>query len=193
MPDDPRLTRYATAPDLRLTRHAQRSGAVVGAPPTSVEYGLPGARDEVRAYAGRIDAAWTAFQTQDLAPWLASLPRDTTGKIMLASGQRATLDMIRDRRTAFAAYKTQIDTFDITGPSPSQAWQRLQLFEDDYKDSREQFSKMSGKPLASPGGKPLEQPGGVPSGGIPWGGILAVGGALAVAWGLSSVVRIAKG
>lgn len=191
MPDDPRLTRYATAPDLRLTRHA--SAAVVGAPPAIVEWGLPGARDEVRAYAARIDAAWTAFQTMDVNPWLASLPRDSAGKLVLTSDQRTMLDTLRDRRTEFAAYKAQIDTFDITGPTPAQAWQRLQLFEDEYKDSREKFSKLIGKPLASPGGKPLEQPGGVPAGGIPWGGILAVGGALAVAWGLSSVVRITKG
>lgn len=42
---------------------------VVGAPPITVEAGLPASRDEVRAYADRIAAAWQSFVAVDVQPW----------------------------------------------------------------------------------------------------------------------------
>ncbi len=209
MPRDLRLTRYDAPEDLRLTRFApspvdarRTSGAVVGAPPFVVSWGMPGARDEVYAYGQRVAAAWEEFWSKDFGPWsgLAFSGSGTVIGDVLGGGAdaKASADAIakitNDRR-AFEAFRADVlepTKAGVFGPSPSEAWQSLQLFEATLRSDVALFAKVSGrKPIGAPPAT-LEDPGGKPREGIPWGGILAVGGAIAVAWGLSSAVRLAK-
>lgn len=196
---DLRLTRFASPDDLRLTRFdAPKGGAVVGAPPFDVSHNLPGSFDEVYAYWERIDAAWQQFWTKDFGPW-SGLTFTTGGTVIgdvLGGGADAkasaeAITKITNDRRKFTAYRT--DVLDPTfGPTSSAAWQELQLFDETLRADVQLFAKVSGrKPVWTPPAT-LEDPGGKPREGIPWGGILTVGGAIALAWGLSSVVRLSK-
>lgn len=151
--------------------------ASVGAPPTVVELGLPGSRDEVRAYATRIEHAWVEFWDVDVRPWSKADWVTSSGTVVgdvigggtpeeqaKAKAEIALFaKMVADRR-AFEAYQDKIESFDLLGPTPSQAWERLQVFEDDLKQDRAALEKMKGSPLASRPPGALELPGGVKQG-----------------------------
>jgi hypothetical protein len=161
-------------------------GASVGAPPVVVEAGLPGARDEVRAYGYRISEAWHRFWDMDVVPWAASVgfgdvtvvPPGT--KIIGTSmgGDPATaaafkanaelLDRFVNDRRAFDAYYDDLSSFSISGPSPSEAWQVLQLYENRLTDDRAALAERKGAPLKSADPGPLETPGGVKQGLSMW-------------------------
>jgi hypothetical protein len=191
---------------------------VVGAPPLIVESGAPGARDEVKAYADRITAAWQSFFDVDVHPWAigvglvgaTGLPKeieDEWGEQLAGfvavdpstnspaptkktkKDQALYFAKVRADRLAFDSYRGDILSFDLSGPGPSQAWQRLQLFEKTLHADRAAFQATTGIAPKSDVPEQLEEPGGVKREGYMGKIVLAVG-ILAGAWALSSVARV---
>ncbi|MEY5061718.1 MAG: hypothetical protein RIS45_1639 [Planctomycetota bacterium] len=157
----------------------------VGAPPAIVEAGLPGARDEVRAYATRIADKWAAFWDEDVSSWSKANKvanyKEAFDLIDRGLGSESDLDLddeelkekkrlvgiyesLSDKRKSFDDYREKISSFSLTGPSPSEAWQTLQTHEDALNESREALEKETGEPLKSKKPAPLEVAGGVKQG-----------------------------
>lgn len=148
--------------------------ASLGAPPTSVEYSLPGAHEDVSAYADRIEQAWSDFWDRDVRPWSKNewiTPSGTVIGDVLPTGtpdqqakQKADLalfqKMVSDRQT-FEKYKDEKTWYSFLGPTTSAAWQRFQLFEQDLNNDRDALALTTGKPLVSPKPGQLEAPGGL--------------------------------
>ena len=83
---------------------------------------------------------------------------------LAAQKKRAELfDAMLKHRAAFEAYRESISGFDVSGPSPSQAWQRLQTFESTLKGDRAKLAALGGKVTSEEPGQ-LEAPGGVQQG-----------------------------
>lgn len=153
----------------------------IGAPPVLVEAGAPGAREEVRAYAERIRQAWAAFWSADVRPWaqkhfdidpavdidptkivLGDVLGSDPAKVAAQKKRIALFDRLVKDRNAFEVYRQALQGFDIGGPSPSQAWQALQLHEAALKADRASLAS-DGQKLTTPD-VVLEEPGGVEGG-----------------------------
>lgn len=174
---------------------------VVGAPPLVVAAGGPGARDEVRAYAARVDAQiqkmdpivndWWFEREGETAPWTDA-------------ENQFNIDW-PNFKIEFARWKGDIETFNVFGPSPAQAWEKTQIFENRLEDLRKRFAELAKttpdiKAPDAPGS--LEPPGGAPSGilndepssgGFPWTGVLVVAGIFGVGFALSGAGRLVHG
>lgn len=155
---------------------------VIGAAPTSVSMGLPGAHDEVRAYAERIRMAWDAFWNADFVPWakqngfgdIAGAPPTPGGKVIgdvlgsdpakVAEQKKkiALFDTIVNDRNAFMrAYDDAQSATLVTGDSASSIWQALFLKgETALKNDRQAMVRL-GWSFTSPEPGALESQGGV--------------------------------
>lgn len=174
---------------------------VVGAPPVSVSWGLPGARDEVRAYVARVDAAADLMQGR-FADWTAE---KKGGGVALTDDEIKYLADWPSFYARWKAWTVQLDSFDPTGPSPSEAWQKTEVFEKELESLRVRFAALTTAtttkappppgPLEDPGGikqpGPLEALTGVDANAIPWTGILIVGGIIGGGLVLASVMKAA--
>lgn len=129
------------------------SPVAIGEAPFVVSAGLPGAREEVRAFANRIAAAWQDFLVTDFASAFYDGTKHTPSQLAL-------MNAIRAHHAEFEAYRAKISTFDLAGPSPSEAWQALIVFETQLRTDRANFGAAI-KPLASKAPPPLENEGGV--------------------------------
>lgn len=154
----------------------------LGAPPAVVEAGAPGAREEVRAYAERIRQAWALFWDVDVRPWVkkyfgedpgTGMPSGTVigdvlgsdpAKVAAQKQRIALFSKINADRAAFEAYRAELATFSISGPSPSQAWQALQIAEDVLKKDRAALGATGEVKLSSAEPGALEKPGGLDQG-----------------------------
>lgn len=132
-----------------------RSQAVVGAAPAVVSAGAPGAREEVRAYASRIAAAWEAFMKDDFARVFYDGTKHTPDQL-------SVMTQVRVDRSKFDLYRESLQSFSFFGPSASEAWQELILHETTLNNDRKLFADAFGK-LKSPTPPALENEGGVPA------------------------------
>lgn len=172
---------------------------VIGAPPLVVSTGAPGARGEVRAYAARVDVTAEQLHTAFRA-WLAA----KWGDVPPDEQKAPTADeaaFIRDWPPWYAEWNRwvdQLDSFDPLGPTPAQAWQKTQLYDDELEGHRKAFAALAtgtpGVKVPEPGKDPdgkggHEEPGGVASGAasIPWGTITTIVLFVAGAWVISSI------
>jgi hypothetical protein len=131
------------ARDARLTL----SGAVVGEAPTFVM------ASDVRAYATRIAGAWDMFIANDYAPEFFNGKQHTPQ-------QRLVMQQTKADELEFRAYRVKIGSFDLGGPSPSEAWQALIVFESKLRADRDRWRATFGA-VASKDPPPLESDGGV--------------------------------
>lgn len=109
----------------------------VGAAPPLVAAGGPGARDEVRAYAARIDKAVKSFQ-HDINLQTSGLAEK--GKVLTDDQTEWLLFTWPDWHTKWKSYYASLQEFDLFGDSPSNAWQKLELREEELKKHRAKFA-----------------------------------------------------
>jgi len=181
------------------------SSVRVGAPPFTVEHGLPGAAGEIRAYAARIAHAWSVFLTMDVNPWILEKDKgaaeDTSGGTVptpggLTDDDIAMMKQIDTDHTKFEAYQNslneQSDSVFGFGSNASEVWQGLELHESLLKADRKAFAQHIGMKLKSEDPGALEEQGGIKQkspfstfADIPWTPILIVGGIAATGYLLS--------
>lgn len=179
MPRDLRLTRYDAPEDLRLTRFAP---SPVDARRTVVGLITSGAELEARVKQLDSDIATLDVAVdKDLADMKAAQKAGQT----LTDQQKARLAWV----PGWTNYKFDWNAFKAKGIS---GWDETTLltFEKRYRQLYDAWTAIPGAPAPPAPPSPMPEPKKPLD--IPWGGILAVGGAIAVAWGLSSVVRLAK-
>lgn len=168
MHDSIRLDRPMHEQPLRVKREKEDL-VRVGVVPPLVAAGGPDARDQVIAYAQRIDKAWSNFWAVDVTPWM---DKNGLGK----GSQPDSLVSMRSRRDAFYDYVFgPSDEDGMNGPplplltsnplAVKKAWEDLEGFDNRLRYDRTMFGldfapvKSTLEPLSpmSPTDKPVVQ------------------------------------
>lgn len=144
---------------------AQEARTVLGAPVT-VDIGL-GGRDAVRQYGTRLEADATRLEDDaeaqivfvdpgDLATIQKEYGEGTTAAVAALTARAAARGPAQTQKdlawsaayeqwiTQLRAFNAQIQTFDLTGPSVTEAWSQLQTFDKGFRAHYDAFSKLGG-------------------------------------------------
>jgi hypothetical protein len=171
---------------------------IIGAPPLTVSTGAPGARGEVRAYVARVgstaDELQAAFKQWLKVKWSDVPPDDQKPP---TADETDFIVHWPPWYGEWSAWVVKLDTFDVFGPTPNEAWMKTEIYDGDLEVFRKQFARLAvgtsvkvpdgGKDPGGTGGH--EEPGGVKQPGVldalgisdALGGVVTVVVAIAVA------------